>query len=260
MRSGEPGDLKLDAIRFCIGPWKGRYSSIWRIWSNPGSDDIYLGVRCLLQSLKISLHQSGKFRAAFVESYHDRLVADGKDPSGDRAFMKWDKIAVTGGTIMQALDIHFPLSTLSLSEEPSPIKSKKQFILKPHEESLSVNDTVTVKILFHKAHPESDVIRRAFANRNIIPMFWLELANGEYVSFVSAYTKKLPIDFEKKEMQKFANQMGNYFKKNGDTVGAKISNLTMQMFRMNMPPEIYNIGNMSVHWKDENNIIISKDD
>ena len=62
--------MKLDAIRFCIGPWNGRYSSVWRIWGNPGDDNVYLGVRALLRYLKVSLHESGKFRVAFVEKYN----------------------------------------------------------------------------------------------------------------------------------------------------------------------------------------------
>ena len=117
--------MELDAIRFCIGPWNGRYSSIWRIWSNPGDDNIYLGVSVLLQKLKISLHELGKFRAAFVEKYNQKLVTKGKDPKIDRAFMKWEKVEVTDGTIMQALDIHFPLLSLSSDVEPSTNKTKK---------------------------------------------------------------------------------------------------------------------------------------
>ena len=82
--------MKLDAIRFSVGPWNERYSSVWRIWSNPGSDDVYLGVRALVQYLKISLHKSGKFRVAFTKSYKQIMNADGKGLYIDRANLKWD--------------------------------------------------------------------------------------------------------------------------------------------------------------------------
>lgn len=149
------GKLDLDAIRFCIGPWKGRYSSVWRIWGEKDAD-VYMGVSALLGYLKISLHESGKFRVAFVGDYNQKLVDEGKAPDTDRAFLKWDKIEVEDGTIMQALDIHFPLTALSLEDRPETKKGKKLFCIQPEENSLGENDTVTVKVLFHNAHPESD--------------------------------------------------------------------------------------------------------
>jgi hypothetical protein len=88
---------KLDnnAFRFSVGPWDGRYSPVWRIWSNPSLDDIYLGARSLLRCLKISLHQSGKFRAAYVKNYYDNVNESKKNNNGiDRAIMKWEKLPV----------------------------------------------------------------------------------------------------------------------------------------------------------------------
>ena len=112
-RKDLPKNMKLDAIRFSIGPWNGRYSSVWRVWSR--SDDVYLGVRTLLKYMKISLHQSGRFRVAFTESYNRKMVTDdGKSCTIDRAFLKWDKLPTSQKEIMQALDIHFALSALSL--------------------------------------------------------------------------------------------------------------------------------------------------
>jgi hypothetical protein len=250
--------MARDAIRICIGPWKGRYSSMWRIWGSSNSDDIYLAVRSLAQSLKISLHQSGDFRAAFTEQYSTKITKEGKDRKFDRAFMKWTKIPVPEGTIMQALDIHFPLEALSLVTQPRPIKGRKQFILTPDEGSLRDNDSVTVKVLFHRAHPESEVIKRAFAKQAIMPMFWVELRNGEYVSFVSQYTKQLPFDLKAAEGQKIGHMMRDYFKRTGSAVGAKNSNLTMQFFRMGLPPSVLNLGNLSVQWEEEKKISVAK--
>jgi hypothetical protein len=41
-------------------------SSIWRLWIQ--GDDIYFGTRDTLPAFKISLHQSGIWRAAFVKT------------------------------------------------------------------------------------------------------------------------------------------------------------------------------------------------
>jgi hypothetical protein len=124
----QPGadSMTLDIVRFSIGPWKGRYSSMWRVWSDAHSGDVYLAVRTLVKYLKISLHKSGKFRAAFTDSYHQKMLAKEKSTeAADRAFLKWGKKPVSEGEIMQALDIHFPLFALSLKHAPKKEKGKE---------------------------------------------------------------------------------------------------------------------------------------
>lgn len=252
--------MKLDAIRFCIGPWKGRYSSMWRVWSPPSSDDLYLGARCLLQNLKISLHKSGKFRAAYVEDYYETVISKGRSAEGDRAFMKWDKIAVPAGTIMQALDIHFPLDGLSVAEVHTPKKGKKQFVLTPDDAAVGDNDTVTVKVLFHTAHPESEHIVREFSKRSLLLVFWVELSNGEYVSFAFCYTKQLPISLQSEHAKGIGLRMRDHLRSIGESVGAKRTNLTMQLFQMGLPPAITNIGNLNFHWVAESQMRITSGD
>lgn len=252
--------VSFNTVRFFVGPWKGRYSSVWRVWSNPGSDDIYLGVSCLLKNLKVSLHQSGKFRAAFVEDYHEKLVNEDTNQYKDRAFMKWENTAVPDGTIMQVLDIHFPLNALSLHDAPVPKTGKQYFCFKPDETALGANDTVTLKIMFHKAHPGSLGIQFAYAKRNFIPIFWVELQNGEYVSFVGSYTTHQPIELNSQEAQNMANSMLQHFKAKGAEVGAIENDLSFQVFEAGLPPSIYNIGNVKIHWEQENKIAVSQGD
>lgn len=167
--------MKHDPIRFCIGPWNARYSSVWRIWSDQGSDDVYLGVRELLNYIKISLHKSGKFRAAFTNSYNQKMIEDGRNAEIDRAFLKWDKKPFEEKQIMQVLDIHFPLSTLSLNHKPRESKRKKLLIIQPDKTSLGSNDTVTVKILFHKLQPKGKKFIAALKDKNMMPAFWCSL-------------------------------------------------------------------------------------
>lgn len=214
--------MELDALRLSIGPWTGRYSSVWRIWVNQSTGDVYMGVSALLNYLKISLHDSGKFRAAFVSSYNQLLVEEGKDAETDRAFLKWEKISVLDGTIMQALDIHFPLSALSLGHKPKTKKGKKLILIQPDEESLGENDTVTMKLLFHKSHPESIVFTRSLDKRNIIPVFNTELHNKEYLTIAFLYSKQLPIVISKREQKGYVAMMHDLFKKSEKRVGTKL--------------------------------------
>ena len=249
--------MELDALRLSIGPWNGRYSSVWRIWVNQSTGDVYMGVSALLNYLKISLHDSGKFRAAFVSSYNQLLVEEGKDAETDRAFLKWEKISVLDGTIMQALDIHFPLSALSLGHKPKTKKGKKLILIQPDEESLGENDTVTMKLLFHKSHPESIVFTRSLDKRNIIPVFNTELHNKDYLTIAFLYSKQLPIVISKREQKGYVAMMHDLFKKSEKRVGDKIGGLTIQTFQMGRPPSILNIGGVSVCWDAEKNFSIN---
>jgi hypothetical protein len=218
--------MKQEPIRFCIGPWNGRYSSI-------------------------SLHQSGKFRAAFTGSYNQKMIEEGRDAESDRAFLKWDKKPVEENHIMQVLDIHFPLSALSLTHKPRESKGKEPLIIRPSKTSLGSNDTVTVKIIFHKLQPESEAFLSALKHRNIMPAFWFGLSASEYVTIAFQYTKKLPLKLEKEDEKNFAGMFHGYFTKSGKKVGDTIDGLTIMPFRMGLPPEVYNIGQISICWEAE---------
>jgi len=248
--------MELDAIRFSIGPWNGRYSSVWRIWSNPGSDDVYLGVRTVLKYLKVSLHKSGKFRTAFTNSYNQLMVERGKDSNVDRAFLKWDKKPVSNNEIMQALDIHFPLPVLSLTHRPQTMKGKSLFLMEPHEASLGDHDSVTVKVLFHRIHPDSAAFHTALDEKNIMRGFWVELSTSEFVSICFQYSKQLPISVSEEEQERYAAMFHQHFTRKGKKVGDIVDELTIQMFEMGWPPAIYNIGRVSAHWKAEKHFSI----
>ena len=244
--------MKLDTLRFSIGPWHGRYSSVWRVWSEDG--DVYLAVRALVRYMKISLHQSGRFRVAFTKEYNEKMVLEnGKNSAIDRAFLKWQKIPISDSEIMQALDIHFPLSALSLRHKPD---TTNLILLQPDQKSLGDNDSVTVKVLFHKLHPDSELLTAALKRRNLMPGFWLELSNGEYVTIAFQYSKQLPLSISEAEMQKYAAMFHERFTRSGKQVGDVVDDLTIQVFQMGRPPAIYNIGGVSVRWVAERHFSI----
>lgn len=247
---------KLDAVRFCVGPWKGRYSSVWRVWVD--SDDVYLGVRHLVKYLKISLHRSGKFRAAFTDSYNQKLVEEGKDGRIDRAFLKWTKRPVLQDEIMQVLDLHFFLPALSLDQRPGTTRGKTCFIFQPHEESLEGNDTITAKILFHTRHPDSEAIGRALRKKNVLPWFWHELNSQEYMTMGFQYTKPALLDLPKGEFNASAIVWPEYFKNRGRRAGDTIENQTLMYFADGRPPSVYNVGGTSICWKSEKHFSITE--
>tara|TARA_R110001606_G_C15252280_1_gene637489 strand:+ start:74 stop:850 length:777 start_codon:yes stop_codon:yes gene_type:complete len=249
--------LKGEIIRLCIGPWHGKYSSVWNVISNPKNGDFYIGVRVLAKVMKITFHPSGKCRVAFVDSYNQKLVENGKDPLIDRAFLKWEKGDVPESTIRQILDIHFPLSVLSLNEKPKIKGNKKIIFIQPDEKSLGENDTITMKVLFHKVEPESDVLYQAMAKRKVIPAFYSETINQEYMTIAYEYSKKLPISITDKEQKGYAEMIRGYFLRADRQVGDRMEGLSLQLFEMGLPPSVTNIGTVSAFWESEKHFSIN---
>lgn len=54
------------AIRFAAGE-PGRRGTVWRLWANRDTDDVYLASRHTAGELKVSFHQSGDWRVQLVQ-------------------------------------------------------------------------------------------------------------------------------------------------------------------------------------------------
>lgn len=61
------------ALRFTVGE-PHRRGTIWRLWANRGSDDVYLGSRNTAGEVKVSLHQSGDWRLQMVAPESPKTV------------------------------------------------------------------------------------------------------------------------------------------------------------------------------------------
>lgn len=251
--------LGIEAIRFCVGPWNGRYSSIWRVWPGP-KGDIYLGVRSLVNCFKVSLHQSGKFRAALVKSFNDRLVSMGEDAKKDRAFLKWEKGPILPNNIRHVLDIHFPLAALARPERPKDIGRKHFLTLVPHESSVGDNDSITLKVLFHLTHPEHASMRKALHLRDITPVYWMRLPNDEYVTFAFHYTKQLPIEMPSLKARAGFGVTAKFLEQKGMKVGDTLNDISVQTFHDGRPPSVVEVGNMYLRWEDEKLITLGASD
>jgi hypothetical protein len=129
--------------------------------------------------------------------------------------------------------------------------------LRPDETSLGDNDSVTVKVLFHKIHPKSKIFQDALKQKNMIPGFWLELQSEEYVTISIQYSNQLPVDISKTQVNRFAVMFREHFLMSGRKIRDIIDDLTIQTFQMNRPPAIHNVGRVSVHWESEKNFSIN---
>jgi hypothetical protein len=70
-------------IRLCVGK-VGERSSVWRIWANKRSSDVYIAARNIADVQKFSLHQSGVWRYAWTATGAEGHVPEGQDRVIDR--------------------------------------------------------------------------------------------------------------------------------------------------------------------------------
>jgi hypothetical protein len=80
--------VKQQVIRFAVidGDRRG---AVWRLWSDAGSSDVYLAVRHLGGTFKISLHQSGRWHVAYSERAYEQLVEGAIASQTDRFVDRW---------------------------------------------------------------------------------------------------------------------------------------------------------------------------
>lgn len=168
--------------------------------------------------------------------------------------MKWDRGPLAGKQVFQALDIHFPLAALSLRKKP-PVR--KLCLIQPHEPSLCDNDTVTVKVLFHKTHPDEPSFSSFLKHKGIVPAFWSELPCKKYLTVAFQYSKQLPLTVTRDQEKGHAALLHQYFTKRGMQVGDGVDDLTIQVIQMGSPPAIYEIGRTSARWEERRRFSIS---
>jgi hypothetical protein len=158
---------------------------------------------------------------------------------------------------MQALDIHFPLQSISTQQRPRTSKGRKLFLIEPDKKIIGENDTVKVKVLFHRLHQEHGVFLGALKNRNIMPAIWFELATMKFVTIAFQYSKQMPISIPKDDGNRFGAMCQEICKKSGRKVGDSVLGMELLMFRMGRLPLVYNIGGFSIYWKAEKHFSIN---
>jgi hypothetical protein len=124
MKQPTPDPLMLtpgEALRFALGSPSGPRSSIWTVFGSKHTDDVYIGARDTLQSVKLSLHQSGKWRRALTSQEAERLDLPN---DVDRVMGRWEVPEPIGEGWIHAVSIAVPSS--SIQTEPPPLKRPKR--------------------------------------------------------------------------------------------------------------------------------------
>ena len=159
--TGPPG-----VIRFAVGTHTRR-SSIWRVWTNRNTSDVYVGVRNVTGVQKYSFHESGRWHFA----YSNNEAASRWAGSSNRFIEKWDRPdnAVVGWT--RALAVKVPHGALSeLPDEPED--DKVVWLPEPPDGRIAVVGIGVVEP------------NRGMANMRGIPVDAYRLANGHAVVVV----------------------------------------------------------------------------
>ena len=105
---------KKTALRFAVGGPRLR-STIWRLWANAGTDDIYIASRQTAGEMKVSLHQSGDWRVQVVQPDRPKTVHFGARVIEDgRVLHRWQRPESNAVGWTHALSVVVPGSQLSV--------------------------------------------------------------------------------------------------------------------------------------------------
>lgn len=153
--------LKTKEIRFAIGTPDGLTSNSYKVWVTKARGkrraDIYATCRDSWREFKVSLHESGKWRAGFV-SYDVKLPKGCElQPGQDKAWDKWDRPKPLDGSEPSLgsaiVALHFRFATTELAVTPEMRKHKeweKVIMITPPPEGISI--TVTILLVEGNVH------------------------------------------------------------------------------------------------------------
>lgn len=107
--------IRTGPVRFAVGDPNGLTSNSWRVWTTR-NHDIYVKCRDNFREVKVSLHETGRWRMGFTEeasaSSPNLLQAD-----QDRAWEVWDRPAEHLPDTVIAFKLVFPSRELAVTPE-----------------------------------------------------------------------------------------------------------------------------------------------
>ena len=112
--------------RFAVGNPRYRRSSIWRVWTSKSpKSDIFIAARNLAGTLKMSLHESGIWRAAFTAEYAAKYLKDSIPPSKARRLEEWKRPPDIAPGVTLAFRIIIPNQDLEVIPIDANLSSKE---------------------------------------------------------------------------------------------------------------------------------------
>ncbi len=118
---------KKNTVRFAVGNPHGPRSTVWRVWTSGGH--VFISPRLYGDTIKASLHKSGKWRWGLTGPYAER--EDSRLPPGaDRAFHKWERPLEMFPGVVSAFDIIVPSTELSVPRRQLPEEVAEKYLSK----------------------------------------------------------------------------------------------------------------------------------
>lgn len=101
-------------LRFAVRSQDGSTSDIWKCWTIAGNGkrDVYLTSRPLGQSLKLSLHEGGRWHVGFHAHKKDEIFSSDSMPTS-RFLGAWERPDANSAPWVLAARVHFPWSSPS---------------------------------------------------------------------------------------------------------------------------------------------------
>lgn len=177
------------AIRFCVGDKNESFSPVWKFFIN--NSDVYLLARTMGRVWKISLHESGKCRAAMLEENHKGV---------DRVITKWEKTWVDNYSANVAILTPYISLKQPLNKNVEAYLSKDiYYINRP-----SLNEKIIIRVIFAKNDqveiinklPAGSVIffKSALRNGEIVYLaYWKEVLSNEEISILKDQISKFTV-------------------------------------------------------------------
>ena len=120
-----------DGLRVIVGDdTSGLRSALWRVWTARRTSDVYLGARPIAGEVRVSLHESGKWRYAFTTKHQfgpKPLIG----PDEDRAKFRWDRPPEVFPGFTRAFVICVPSTELMEPTGPDTLKKPATWLPVP---------------------------------------------------------------------------------------------------------------------------------
>ena len=149
----------------------GRRSSVWRIWANRSSSDLYVAVRNIAGVQKYSFHQSGDWRL----QWSTRSAATQWTGLDERRVDQWRRPGEDQKGWTVALTIWVPHGDLGTIGGDDPLSKNVTFVPDPQP-----GDVAAIRIIVAKPGGGLAELKRT------LPIGGFTLANGEIVLILAA--------------------------------------------------------------------------
>lgn len=165
--------------RFGVGHPDRLQSGTWRVWADPGKSDVYIAIRTIAGTFKVSLHESGACNASITKQAFDNDLDSVEASVDNRHIDQWHRRTHTGSLLSIPLRIAFPESELRSRSDQLTLDRKTQWLPPPLEgHSIDVICTFTSEDYSEGDFPcrsnAGKLLRRApLNNGEILWLTWL---------------------------------------------------------------------------------------